>query len=199
MPGTRDYQQGFERARKEVRILPFELLLPHTTWSMPSLKGHLPALFLEHTLTFELMHRYNLRLFVRSLWLEPQGKSKIGNLVDFIWELGILVGPLRIVPADFSVPRFSGSTTLGIPLKATCFDVLTLRPQRADKRRKAAFRVIILAIFQSNVVRDCRETTLVADWRKCIPAGLCAPIRLGEGDMCHFVWSARLKDLRFVS
>src|SRR5271170_5860576 len=92
MPGTRDYQQGFERARKEVRILPFELLLPHTTWSMPSLKGYLPALFLEHTLTFELMHRYNLRRFVWSLWLEPQGKSKICNLVDFIQEPGIPAG-----------------------------------------------------------------------------------------------------------
>jgi hypothetical protein len=92
MPGTRDYQQRFERARRKFVFLRSNFYFPYTTWSMPSRKGYLPALFLEHTLTFELMHRYNLRRFVWLLWLELQGKSKICNPVDFIWEPGILVG-----------------------------------------------------------------------------------------------------------
>ena len=36
-----------------------------------------------------------------------------------------------------------------------------------------------------------QKTTLVADWRKYIPVGLCVLIRLPEGDLCHFVWSAK--------
>src|SRR5580700_6294480 len=84
MPGTRDCQQDLEQLEGSL-YSPFELLLPYTTWSMPSLEGYLPALFLEHILTFELMHRYNLRRLVWSLWLEPLGKSKICNPMDFIW------------------------------------------------------------------------------------------------------------------
>src|SRR5271163_4793799 len=133
MPGTRDYQQGFERGRKAVRILPFELLLPYTTWSMPSLKGYLPALFLEHTLTFELMHRYNLRRFVWSLWLEPQGKSKICNPMDFIWiPIGLSESCSRISQCGFFGQHHGWNAIEGHRFRCS----LALRPQRADKRRK---------------------------------------------------------------
>jgi hypothetical protein len=41
----------------EGSLVSSKLLFPYTTWSMPSLKGYLPALFLERILTLELMHR----------------------------------------------------------------------------------------------------------------------------------------------
>lgn len=123
---------------------------------MPSLEGYLPALFLEHILTFELMHRYNLRRFVWSLWLEPQGKSKICNPMDFIWiPVGLSESCSRISQSGFFGQHHGWNAIEGHSFRCS----LALRPQRADKRRKVVFRVINSAkkLIQSKVIRDCRN------------------------------------------
>ena len=90
---------------KEVRILRLDSYSPHKHGRCPSLEGYLPVLFLEHVLTFELMHRYSLQRFVWSLWLDPHGKSK--NLQSRGLHLRArTVAPLRIVLADFLSPFF---------------------------------------------------------------------------------------------
>ena len=145
---------------------------------MPSLKGYLPALFLEHTLTFELMHRYNLRRFCLLIVVGASGK--IQNLQSrrlSSGEPGILVGLSescsRISQSGFFGQHHTWNTVEGHMF--LCSD-----GQEQIHAGKLYFASSICKISVQSSPR-LQKPTLVADWRKCIPSGSLRPYLLNRG------------------